>query len=126
LSAVLVDAEHLAELVARRVVELLVERGQAPAVGLVDAAELARLLGISRSTVYDNATKLGAIETGNGSARPRLRFDVERARAAWAACSSVDARAPESPAHVPVRRRPKRGRATSGVKLLPVKGPAAA
>jgi hypothetical protein len=124
-SAVLVDVEQLADLVAHRVVELLIERGHAPASRLVDATELARLLGISRSTVYDNAAMLGGLEVGNGGRRPRLRFDPEKARAAWTACRSVAPLA-EAPAPATARRRPKRDRTTSDVKLLPVKGQDAA
>jgi len=75
----------LIDAVARRVLELLDERSAAPAAGLVDAATLARLLGISRSTVYVMAGELGAVRIGGGS-KPRLRFDVEAARAAMS-CS---------------------------------------
>lgn len=46
--------------------------------GLVDAATLAKLLGVSRAYVYDNSDALGAIPVGDGP-RPRLRFDVQRA-----------------------------------------------
>jgi hypothetical protein len=62
------------EAIARRVIELL--HGKAAAAGpeLVDAAELARRLGVERSWVYTHAIELGAIELGGGR-RPRLRFD---------------------------------------------------
>jgi hypothetical protein len=67
-----VDVDDLVERVALRVVELLDEcDGRA---GLVDAAALARLLGVSRATDYDRASELGAIQLGDGE-RPRLRFD---------------------------------------------------
>ncbi len=64
------------EAVARRVVELLSDGLiVAPASpDLVDAAELARRLGIRRSWVYAHADDLGAIRLGAGP-RPRLRFD---------------------------------------------------
>src|ERR1035441_9781222 len=42
--------------------------------GLVEPEELARTLGVSRSTIYEHADELGAVEVGGGS-RPRLRFD---------------------------------------------------
>jgi hypothetical protein len=72
----------LVEATARRVVELLDRRDVAATPPrLVDAAELASLLGVSRSTVYEHADELGAVRLGEG-AKPRLRFDPDRARAA--------------------------------------------
>lgn len=47
--------------------------------GLVDAAELARQLKLSRQWVYEHAGQLGAVRS---SKRGRLRFDVAAARAA--------------------------------------------
>ena len=41
---------------------------------MIDAAELARRLGIARSTVYANARRYGAIRLGDGPRAP-LRFD---------------------------------------------------
>jgi hypothetical protein len=69
--------DELVERVARRVVELLDDRDKASRYpsGLVDAATLAPLLGLTRDWVYEHATELGAREIGEGS-RPRLRFDV--------------------------------------------------
>jgi hypothetical protein len=55
---------------------------------LVDAAGLARALGVSRAWVYRNAARLGARRLGDGS-RGRLRFDIEAARAATA-CLAVE------------------------------------
>jgi hypothetical protein len=63
------------EAIARRVVELLEKRGLQGR-ELVDAAELARRLGIERSWVYSHAIELGAVKLGTG-AKPRLRFDPE-------------------------------------------------
>ncbi len=63
------------EAIARRVVELLEKRGLQSR-ELVDAAELARRLGIERSWVYSHAIELGAVKLGDG-AKPRLRFDPE-------------------------------------------------
>jgi hypothetical protein len=60
--------ERLADLIAERL------RNAPPVPGpLVDARELARLLGVSRSAVYEHARDLGAIRIGG--ARGRLRFD---------------------------------------------------
>lgn len=47
---------------------------------LIDAAELARRLGIARSTVYANARRFGAIRLGDGPRAP-LRFDYAAALA---------------------------------------------
>jgi len=49
--------------------------------GLLSAQELADALGVSRKFVYTHAGRLGAMEIGDGP-RPRLRFDLARARAA--------------------------------------------
>lgn len=126
MSAVLVDLEELVERVAVRVVEMLVERGHAPASRLVDAEELACLLGVSRSTIYDRASELGAVQLGDGG-RPRLRFDVEQARAAWTRRVSSERSQPaEVPASAPVRRRRRDRHATGAAPLLPVKGHEAA
>ena len=43
---------------------------------LMDAAELARWLRVSRSTVYANANRFGVIRLGDGP-RARLRFDPQ-------------------------------------------------
>jgi len=53
------------EAIARRVVELLEKRGLQNR-ELVDAAELARRLGIERSWVYSHAIELGAVRLGGG------------------------------------------------------------
>jgi len=108
------------EAVASRVVELL--QGVAAAGGrldpsgrLVDAATLARLLGVSRATVYANADQLGAIRLGKGK-RARLRFDPVRLAAA-------------SPRAEPGRAAPWSARRRGSVRtsqvterLLPIRG----
>jgi hypothetical protein len=63
------------EAISRKVVELLDKRGLRRR-ELVDAAELARRLGIERSWVYSHAIELGAVKLGSGT-KPRLRFDPE-------------------------------------------------
>jgi hypothetical protein len=91
-----VNLDALAERVAHRVAELLLPavlealRAPAPSAS-VDAATLAGTLGVSRAFVYEHAAELGARRTGPSGAdpetgklrRPRLRFDVETARAAF-------------------------------------------
>lgn len=69
--SVALDRETV-EALARRVVELL--RSEDKDSGLIDAAEVARRLGVARSTVYDKAEQLGAMRLGTGP-RARLRFD---------------------------------------------------
>ena len=66
----------LVEAIARRVVELLrTHEPRQHQARLVDAATLARELGVERDWVYANAERLGAIRLGGP--RGRLRFDRE-------------------------------------------------
>jgi hypothetical protein len=95
------------EAIARRVVELLERRGLASGSELVDAAELARRLGIERSWVYTHAIELGAVKLGAGC-KPRLRFDPQVAARALR-------RTGEGPAPGPRRSEGQ-------VRLLPIKG----
>ncbi len=69
------DAQDI-EQIAVRVAALL--REQAPSASdreprFVDAATVARLLGVERDWVYEHAAKLGAVRLGGP--RGRLRFD---------------------------------------------------
>jgi len=106
------------EAIARRVVELLERRGLQRR-ELVDAAELARRLGIERSWVYTHAIELGAVKLGNG-AKPRLRFDPEIA-------ARVLRKVDGKPAADPPARSGKRASQPRGSKgkaeLLPIRGP---
>lgn len=74
--------------------------------GLVDAATLARHLGVSRDWVYAHKQTLGGRKLGDGP-RPRWRFDLQRARAAVAGRTMPHPVAPS-------QRRRK-------VKLLPIR-----
>jgi hypothetical protein len=99
----------VAEAVAQRVLELVDER---QASEFVDAAELARALGVEREWVYAHSDQVGAIRLGDGP-RPRLRFEVGRAVAAFRELSAerrvVPLRdRPETP--VPRPRRSRGGR----------------
>ena len=108
------------EAVARRIAELLKAEGLAAieeelSRHLIDAATLARLLGVSRATVYANADQLGAIRLGKGK-RARLRFDPVRLAAA-------------SPRAEPGRAAPWSARRRGSVRtsqvterLLPIRG----
>lgn len=106
------------EAIARRVVELLDRRGVSGGAELVDAAELARRLGIKRSWVYTHAIELRAVKLGSGR-KPRLRFDPQVA-------SRVLRRIGEGPAADPPARSGERAgrpqRAKSQAPLLPIKG----
>jgi hypothetical protein len=105
------------EAIARRVVELLEKRGLQRR-ELVDAAELARRLGIERSWVYSHAIELGAVKLGKG-AKPRLRFDPEIA-------AQVLRRVDDTPTADPPARSGKRAAQPQGsegrVELLPIRG----
>jgi hypothetical protein len=105
------------EAVARRVVELLAdEHATPPTARLLDAVELADLLGVARSWVYDHGAELGAIRIGDGD-RPRLRFDPAVAIAAW------QTRDPEPE---PQPRAPRRRAHRAATPLLPIRGERAA
>lgn len=111
---------ELAEMVARRVVELLQERWAPGA--LMDAAEVGVRYGVERSWVYEHADELGAVRLGDGP-RARLRFDPRRVEEAIAARtrhrgSQVD----ESPAKAQVSSRRRKARRGSSAQLLPIRG----
>lgn len=119
----LLEVDHvLVEAIARRVVELLDERERAA--GLVDAATVAQVLGVSRDYVYEHREELGAITVGDG-VRPRLRFDLQQARAAGTACvGHENSEAADPP---PAKRNPRRrsnAATRSGSGWLPIKGSA--
>jgi hypothetical protein len=104
------------EVLAQRVAELLAE--QAPDTPadlrrLIDAAAVARLLGVSRATVYAKADELGAIRVGGGK-RARLRFDPMRivARASTESNESQN----------PIRHRRRRSSRRANAELLPIVG----
>jgi hypothetical protein len=105
------------EAIARRVIELLEKRGLQSG-ELVDAAELARRLGIERSWVYSHAIELGAVKLGSGS-KPRLRFDPEVA-------ARVLRKVGEGQAADPPARSGKRASQPQGsegeAQLLPIRG----
>jgi hypothetical protein len=108
---------HTTEAIARRVVELLEKWGLQNR-ELVDAAELARQLGIKRSWVYSHAIELGAVKLGNGT-KPRLRFDPEVA-------ARVLRKVGEESATDPPTRSGERAGQSRGlegrVELLPIRG----
>lgn len=111
---------HDVEAVAERVVELLRETGDGAAElaehRLVDAATVARVLGISRGTVYAKARELGGIRVGTGK-RARIRFDLTQLPALGPADPD------KSPAVSPVVRpsHPRKA-ADKDRQLLPIVG----
>jgi hypothetical protein len=112
--------ERFAELVADRVAgRLHAEPGRRR---LVDAAAVADTLGVSRGCVYAHADELGGKHIGNGP-RGRLRFDLDKALAAWTSRStskeSQQAKKPTTTGNSPRRRRQGMG---SSVELLPIRG----
>ncbi len=115
LGGVRLDSESI-EAVATRIVELLGEGRSAPGPPrLVDAATVARFLGVSRATVYAKADELRAVRLGNGK-RARLRFDPSR----------LPARGPVGKASAdnprPAPRRPTKPSHNGNTELLPIHG----
>lgn len=108
------DIERIADAVARRLTDSPVAE---PGL-LIDAATVARRLGVRRSWVYAHADQLGAIRLGDG--RGRLRFDPARLPDRPAA---TPARAEEQTRRCrPGRRRrgrPRQASAKASVRLLP-------
>jgi hypothetical protein len=86
---------------------------------LVDAAEIARLHGKTRSWVYEHAGELGAVRLGSGP-RPQLAFSPARvAERLEKVDKPATAPLPEAPQHR--RRRQRAGRTASGAPLLHVR-----
>lgn len=80
LRVVRLDEEDI-EAIALRVADLLGEgRRDARPVRLLSAAELADVLGVSRSWIYEHATVLGGVRLGGSGAgrRASLRFDLDQ------------------------------------------------
>lgn len=110
------------EALARRVVELIRNESNPPVDRrMVDAATLARELGVERSWIYAHRQELGGIQLGTGS-EPRLRFDVETAQEMLARSTSKDSQAPQAPVVTGGSSRRSRKRLGSSPKLLPIRG----
>jgi hypothetical protein len=104
--------------IAERLVELLPRHVSGE--GLIDAAEVGRRLGISRSTVYEKAEELGAVRIGQGR-RARLRFDPQRVVTQLAARNGALV-SPALGARRAVASRRRKRRALDGAGLLPIRG----
>jgi hypothetical protein len=113
--------DQLADLIADRVAARLGGLNPEPdrPEPLVDAAEIARLHGKTRSWVYEHASELGAVRLGSGP-RPRLGFSPARvAEQLYQVEEPATAPLPEpSP---PRRRRQRAGRTATGAPLLHVR-----
>jgi len=109
--------ERIATAVAARLTDTRPATGPA----LIDAAEVARRHGVTRSWAYDHAADLGAIRLGNGT-RARLRFDPATV-AAYLDRGRPTATTAPSPLTRPDRSRPRAKRPAT--PLLPIRGQAA-
>ena len=108
--------------IAERVADLLHEK--VPRARLVDAATVADALGVSRDCVYAHAAELGGERIGSGP-RGRFRFDLDRALAAWTACStSKESQQPKTPTTTGSSPRRRRQGMGSSAELLPIRGSA--
>jgi len=96
--------QELVGAIAREVAALLRQREQ---LELLDARQVAMVLGVTPEWVYAHADELGAIRLGDGG-RPRLRFDLAVLRERLA------------PALPPPRQQP-RGHVNGHSHLLPIK-----
>jgi hypothetical protein len=108
------------EAIAARVAELLAgdraARLREP-VGLVDAREVARALGVKTSWVYAHKDELGAVTLGTGP-RARLRFDLERATQLVRRGGVTSKAAERTSPGRPRRGRPRKARLPDGVELI--------
>jgi hypothetical protein len=109
--------DRLADLLAERLAVRLSGLAPARSEPLVDAAEIARLHGKTRSWVYEHAGELGAVRLGSGP-RPRLAFSPTRVAERL---EKVDKPATAPLPEAPQPRRRRAGRTASGAPLLHVR-----
>jgi hypothetical protein len=113
------------EQIAQRVAQLLHEHHDThprPAPPrLLDATQLARHLGVTRTWVYEHAQQLGAIRLGTGT-KARLRFDLDTATKALGEHQHTPPIPAGGPPVAPRRGRPRR-RTSGTASLLPVHEP---
>lgn len=110
------------ERIAAAVVAHLADTNPHTDAPLIDAAEVARRHGVTRSWAYDHAGDLGALRLGNGT-RARLRFDPATV-AAYLDRGRPTATTAPSPLTRPDRSRPRAKRPAT--PLLPIRGQEAA
>jgi hypothetical protein len=109
--------EHLRE----QGLVLVASVGARPAGGLVDAAVVAKMLGVRREWVYEHKHELGGRPVGDGP-RPRWRFDLDEVTRRYAELQTPAVAPAGDPPSVPAtaRRRRKANDAT-GQHLLPIR-----
>jgi hypothetical protein len=105
------DADDI-EAIAQRVTQLVREPAATPAARYVDAAHVARVLGVDREWVYAHAHQLGAIRLGGPTGR--LRFDLQHIERRL-----VDGPATATKRPAPGRSRRRRRPTQSRLDLLP-------
>jgi hypothetical protein len=110
-------ADLLVDRLAARLGGLIPERVEP----LVDAVEIARLFGRTRSWVYEHAGELGAVRLGSGP-RPRLGFSLGRVAAHFEQASEPTPLAVPRSAPPRRARRRRADRTASGAELLRVRG----
>src|SRR5947209_220590 len=106
-------ADLLVDRLAARLGGLVPERVEP----LVDAVEIARLFGRTRSWVYEHAGELGAVRLGSGP-RPRLGFSPARVAAHFEPVSEPTPLTLPEPAQPRRARRRRADRTASGAELL--------
>ena len=111
--------DRLADLLAERLAVRLSGLAPARAESLVDAAEVARLHGKTRSWVYEHAGELGAVRLGSGP-RPRLAFSPARVAEQLKTVDKLATTPLPEPAP-PRRRRQRASRTAMGAPLLHVR-----
>jgi hypothetical protein len=111
--------------IARAVVELLREEPPTRTPRLLDASQVADMLGLSRDAVYARADELGAVRLGDGP-KARLRFDPAKVAAALDAFDGSKRSERPTPAPQRASRRRTSGATAGGnqqvPELLPIRG----
>ena len=102
---ILADGDRLADQIADRLGGRLAEPPNPGSGRLIDAAEVARILGCARGWVYEHKAELGVVRLGAGE-RPRLRFDRERVKVFAAGPAPSPPTAPYKRRRRPRRRAP--------------------
>lgn len=109
------DVRVIAEAVVDALAErgLVVYAGPIPSARVLQAREVARLLGRSTPWVYQHATELGAIRMGSGP-KARIGFDLATIEQ-W----KRDHKLAPPQTLKPARRRPRRNAIPAGGNLIP-------
>jgi excisionase family DNA binding protein len=84
------------------------------------AEELAKMLGVTRSFVYEHAEELGGYRLGGGP-RARLRFDLDEGRRRTSCYRSRESRSVD-PARAAASRPRRHRRMGTSAPLLPIRG----